>query len=88
MCLLITAFSAFVLYMLRSRTDSTFVNNLFYMCAGASLMWTVDCSFAKVSGENFFDLSADDTFLGITVIIFGSLLCSLVSVVKSVWARA
>ncbi|MGN1280966.1 MAG: hypothetical protein ACI4UM_03575 [Succinivibrio sp.] len=88
MCLLITAFAALICAFMRSRNDSRFLSNLYFMYVSAALMWTVDCVFAKVGGEDFFDLSLDDTLLGITIVVSGAVMASLISVLNSVRARA
>lgn len=44
------------------------------MFSSATIMWIVDCAFAKFDGEDFFDLSYDDTLLGITVVILAIVL--------------
>ncbi|MGN0902109.1 MAG: hypothetical protein ACI4M9_02380 [Succinivibrio sp.] len=41
------------------------------MFGSASLMWIVDCLFAASEGEGFFDLSLDDTLLGLTIVVSG-----------------
>ena len=44
------------------------------MFSSATIMWIVDCAFAKFNGENFFDISYDDTLLGITVVFLAIVL--------------
>ena len=62
MCLLITAFAAIVCYLLQKviRFD---ISRLTMMFTSATIMWLVDCSFAKFDGKDFFDISYDDTLL-------------------------
>lgn len=67
MCLLITAFSAVLCLYLQRRFFFN-LTRLATMFSAAAVMWLVDCTFAKFAGEDFFDLSFDDTFLGITVV--------------------
>ena len=38
------------------------------MFLGASLMWCVDCIANKLEGEPFFDLSREDSILGLIVV--------------------
>lgn len=38
---------------------------------GASLMWLIDCIFSAVAGEGFFDISMEDTILGIIILAAG-----------------
>lgn len=38
---------------------------------GASLMWLIDCIFSAAGGEGFFDISMEDTILGIIVLAAG-----------------
>lgn len=68
MCLIITAVSALLSYIFLSIYKKESLKDLFVMLSSAALMWTVDCSFAFYHGEDFFDLSADDTILGVIVI--------------------
>lgn len=44
------------------------------MFSSATIMWIVDCAFAKLNGEDFFDISYDDTLLGITVVFLAIIL--------------
>lgn len=73
MSLLITAFAAIVCYLLQKviRFD---ISRLTMMFTSATIMWLVDCSFAKFDGEDFFDISYDDTLLGITVVFLAIVL--------------
>lgn len=38
---------------------------------GASLMWLIDCIFSAAGGEGFFDISMEDTILGIIILAAG-----------------
>ncbi len=38
---------------------------------GAALMWLVDCIFSAAGGEGFFDISGEDTFLGLIILVAG-----------------
>ena len=67
MCLLITAFSGLLCFYLQKKFFFD-LKRLCIMFSSAAVMWTVDCTFAKIDGESFFDISADDTLLGITVV--------------------
>ena len=73
MCLLITAFAAIVCYLLQKviRFD---ISRLTTMFTSATIMWLVDCSFAKFDGEDFFDISYNDTLLGVTVVFWAIVL--------------
>uniref|UniRef100_UPI00402AE0E5 hypothetical protein n=1 Tax=Succinivibrio sp. TaxID=2053619 RepID=UPI00402AE0E5 len=44
------------------------------MFSSATIMWIVDCAFEKFNGEDFFDISYDDTLLGITVVFLAIIL--------------
>lgn len=44
------------------------------MFSSATIMWIVDCAFAEFNGEDFFDISYDDTLLGITVLFLAIIL--------------
>lgn len=65
MCLIMCTFATLV-----SLFFSKFkLNLLSTMYLSASVMWTVDNTMAKISGENFFDFSLDDTLLGTCIVI-------------------
>ena len=51
-----------------------------YSCA--AIMWTVDCSFAKLNGEDFFDLSFEDLLLGLIVVGFAIFAVTIVKLAK------
>ena len=82
MCLLITAFAAIVCYLLQKviRFD---ISRLTMMFTSATIMWLVDCSFAKFDGEDFFDISYDDTLLGVTVVFWAIVLDIILRLPKS-----
>lgn len=42
-----------------------------FMFWGASLMWLIDCIFSAAGGEGFFDISMEDTILGIIILAAG-----------------
>ena len=44
------------------------------MFSSATIMWIVDGACAKFNGEDFFDISYDDTLLGITVVFLAIIL--------------
>lgn len=67
MCLLITAFAAIICIFLQRNLHFD-IKRLTVMFSSATIMWLVDCTFAKAEGEDFFDLSIDDTLLGLTVV--------------------
>ena len=67
MCLLITALAAIICFYLQKKCFFD-LKRLCVMFSSATIMWIVDRAFAKFNGEDFFDLSYDDTLLGITVV--------------------
>lgn len=75
MCLILTSIAAVVsttLYFLcpgLSRRIS--LEHLALMYWGAALMWSVDGVFRLMEGEHFFELTLNDTLLGILVVICG-----------------
>lgn len=73
MCLLITALAAIICFYLQKKCHFD-LKRLCMMFSSATIMWIVDCAFAKFDGEDFFDLSYDDTLLGITVVILAIVL--------------
>ena len=69
MCLIITALSALISFILLKIKGYRFFKELFIMFFSAALMWTVDCTFACAHGEGFFDLSYEDTLLGMIIVV-------------------
>lgn len=74
MCLILTIVAA-VLTTFAWRfmfTDKKYMlSRLALMYWGASLMWSVDGIFSIAEGEGFFNLTLDDTYLGIVVVFSG-----------------
>lgn len=80
MCLILCSIAAFLsLYYSRFK-----LNLLSTMYLSASIMWTVDNAIAKFSGEDFFDLSLDDTLLGFCIVISALMFTVLVSFFKKI----
>ncbi len=73
MCLLITALAAIICFCLQKKCYLD-LKRLCVMFSSATIMWIVDCAFAKFNGEDFFDISYDDTLLGITVVFLAIIL--------------
>lgn len=44
---------------------------------GAAIMWAVDCAKAKLEGEPFFDISKEDTILGLIILAAGLIVFSI-----------
>lgn len=73
MCLLITALAAIICFCLQKKCYFD-LKRLCVMFSSATIMWIVDCAFAKFNGEDFFDISYDETLLGITVVFLAIIL--------------
>ena len=72
MCELMTIAAAIVftvLYFKVLRTPAVFATMLMFW--GAALMWSVDCVHSAMEGEGLFDLSLEDTYLGLIILAFG-----------------
>lgn len=54
----------------QGKADKSLVLGML-MFWGAALMWLVDCIFSVAGGEGFFDISMEDTFLGIIILVAG-----------------
>ncbi len=70
MCLIITALMTLITLWVWKKLDpdNRFYSRTIFICfAAAAIMWTVDRFFALSDGEAFFELSLDDTLLGLTV---------------------
>ena len=74
MCLIITAFAAVfatIVWYAKAPSNQYKLSTLVFMYWGATLMWLVDGFFSIAGGEAFLDLSANDAFLGLTVVLCG-----------------
>ena len=74
MTLLTTVFAAIictVIWYKNENARSLKVGTLVLMYWGASLMWLIDCIFSAAGGEGFFDISMEDTILGIIILAAG-----------------
>jgi uncharacterized membrane protein len=58
-----------VLYFKVLRTPAVFATMLMFW--GAALMWSVDCVHSAMEGAGLFDLSLEDTYLGLIILAFG-----------------
>ena len=47
-------------------------------------MWTVDNTIAKLSGEDFFDFSLDDTLLGFCIVVSALMFTGFVRFFKKI----
>ena len=90
MCLILTACAAVVsalLWFFKFRDERYNLQFLTLMYLGATLMWSVDGIFSVMGGEGFFDLSLDDTKLGLLVVTLGVVLWAVTLIVRSVKAK-
>lgn len=75
MCLILTFIAAIIttaLYFLRPNFSRRFsLEYLTLMYWGASLMWSVDGFSRLMEGESFFELTMNDTLLGILIVFCG-----------------
>lgn len=74
MCLIITIFAAIIatiLWYISKNARQCKIGMLTLMYWGASLMWLVDSIFNAADGGAFFDMSADDTLLGVVIVMCG-----------------
>ena len=72
MCELMTIAAAIVftvLYFKVLRTPAVFTTMLMFW--GAALMWSVDCVHSVLEGDDLFDLSVEDMYLGFIILAFG-----------------
>ena len=49
---------------------------------GAALMWLVDCITSALSGEGFFDLSREDSILGLLIVGAGLLVWGILYIIE------
>lgn len=75
MCLILTFIAAIIttiIYFLSPKTAKKFsLEYLALMYLGASLMWSVDGFYRLIEGESFFELTLNDTLLGVVIIFCG-----------------
>ena len=87
MCLILTCIAAIIvtgLCFLYPTLPAGFqLDRLALMYWGAALMWIIDGIFRIREGEAFFELSANDTLLGILIIFCGLIFWSLLTFVRS-----
>ena len=72
MCELMTIAAAIfftILYFKVLRTSAVFTTMLMFW--GAALMWSVDCVHSVLEGDDLFDLSVEDMYLGFIILAFG-----------------
>ena len=72
MCELMTIGAAIfftILYFKVLRTSAVFTTMLMFW--GAALMWSVDCVHSVLEGDDLFDLSVEDMYLGFIILAFG-----------------
>lgn len=90
MTLLITVFAACIstiLWYKKAPSDSMKLSTLALMYWGAGLMWMVDAVFEyKELGASFFEPSVadmlNDSFLGLSVVVFGLVIWIIILLVK------
>ena len=82
MCLILTTIAAIVCSLLYKVNKFSTAKVLAFMYSCAAIMWTVDCSFAKLKGEDFFDLSFEDFVLGLIVVGFAIFAVTIVKLAK------
>ncbi len=74
MCLIITAFAAVaatIVWYFKAHEKEIKLGALALMYWGAALMWLVDGFFSVAEGGAFLDLSANDAFLGLVIVLCG-----------------
>lgn len=87
MCLILTIaaaviFAALYIHTARSGRKNRAVFTTMLMFASAALMWCVDGIASVLEGEAFFDISREDTVLGIIIVSTGFLVFALLSVLE------
>lgn len=83
--MIITAASAIIslaLWLFDKNNKLYKIGFLVLMYFGATLMWTVDGLFSLATGEPFLEISANDTLLGITVVVFGIIAYAVVLLIN------
>lgn len=87
MCLILTCIAAIivtVLGFLSPKLVSHFqLDRLALMYWSAALMWIIDGIFRIREGEAFFELSVNDTLLGMLIVFCGALFWGLMTLAQS-----
>jgi uncharacterized membrane protein len=81
MCELMTIAAALVftvVYFVDNRSKAAFTTMLMFW--GAALMWAVDCVANRLDGEPLFDISREDTVLGVIILATGLLVYAALAV--------
>lgn len=85
MCLILTCIAAvlatLIHFLYPQFSARTRLDHLTFMYWGAVLMWSVDGIFRLMDGEAFFELTLNDTLLGILIVFCGVLAWSLHSLI-------
>ena len=92
MCEIMTIAAALVFTVLyfigkRKGNPSPAVFTTMLMFWGAALMWSVDCVGNAMEGEGLFDMSREDTILGVIIIFAGLLVFGALSLFERFKAR-
>ena len=87
MCLILTifaalAFSGVYFYQRKKSAVSKSVFATMLMFWAASLMWSMDGVASVLGGEGFFDLSLEDTILGLIIVASGLTVFALLSFIQ------
>lgn len=82
------AFTALYFAGKRSGKPSAAVFTTMLMFWGAALMWSVDCIANKMEGEALFDISREDTILGVIIVAAGLLVFAALSIIGRFRAHA
>ena len=80
MCLIMTIIAAvvFTAFWAKKRTQSLLTTTLMFWAA--ALMWSVDGVASVLEGEPFFDISREDTILGVIIILCGVAIFAVLAV--------
>ena len=88
MCEIMTIVAALAftaLYFCGRRSKAVFTTMLMFW--GAALMWSVDCVGNAMEGEAFFDISREDTVLGVIILAAGLVVFGALTLWQSLGAR-
>lgn len=85
MCLIITAAAAaltIALYFASAKLRNLKIGVPALCYAGASIMWLCDSFFAAAEGNPFFNISVDDTMLGLLILVCGLAIWGVTLIIK------
>ncbi len=87
MCLIITFAAAIVSTLIYIFKKIRKFDILVFMYWGAAIMWSVDSIFSAANHEGFFNISLNDTYLGLVVVLAGLVIWGIIYLASKLKAK-